>query len=460
MRAAELKAELRRLFSLALPLAAAEAGTQLMSVVDMAVVGRLGGVELAAVGLGNAVYFGVAVFGLGLMLGVDPLISQAVGAGDRIRARRVMWQGVWLALLTAAGLTVLLLCGPLALRAIGVKAEIVAPATIYLLLRTVGLAPWLIFFVVRAYLQAHHVTRPLVVSMVVANIVNFMIDIVLVFGGHALPAWMGPLRAIPSLGVAGAAIATTTCQFLQMAMVGAAVLRIELPEGTIISRRWNSTDIRRALRIGLPTALQVTAEVGIFALVALLAGRLGTVDLAAHQLVITLASFTFTIALGISTAGSVRVGLAVGARDQRATRLAGHATFIAAAMVMAVGALLFISLPTALARMLTNQTNVIDAARRLFFVAALFQLSDGLQAAGIGALRGAADTRFAFVSNIIGYWLVGFPVALLLGFKMGMGVVGLWWGFVAGLTVVAILVFLRFQRLSAKEIKPVADMVI
>jgi MATE family multidrug resistance protein len=452
MGRAELKAELRRLFSLALPLAAAEAGTQLMSVVDMAVIGRVGGVELAAVGLGNAVFFGVAVFGLGLMLGVDPLISQAVGAGDHIRARRILWQGIWLSLLTAAVLMLVLFCGPLLLRAIGVKPEIVAPATSYLLIRTIGLAPWLTFFVVRAYLQAHHVTRPMVLSMVVANVVNLIADLVLVFGGRP---WMGPLRHIPPLGVAGAAIATTTCQFLQLAIVAFAVMRVPLPEGAIISRTWNPTDIRRALRIGFPTALQVTAEVGIFALVALLAGRLGTVDLAAHQLVITLASFTFTVALGISTAGSVRVGLAIGARDPRATRVAGHAAFIAAGIVMAVGALLFMTMATLLARMLTDQASVIAAARPLFFVAGLFQLSDGLQAAGIGALRGAADTRFAFVSNIIGYWLIGLPVALLLGFRMKMGVVGLWWGFVAGLSVVAILVFLRFQKLSSKAIAPV-----
>jgi MATE family multidrug resistance protein len=298
----------------------------------------------------------------------------------------------------------------------------------------------------------------MVVSMVTANIFNLIADIVLVFGGRVLPSWTGPLRSVPTLGVAGAAISTTSCQFLQMAIVAAAVLRV--PAGGSISRKWNAADIRRALRVGLPTALQVTAEVGIFALVALLAGRMGTVDLAAHQLVITLAAFTFTIALGVATAGSVRVGLAVGAGDQHATRVAGYAAFAAAGVIMAIGALIFMLFPALLARMLTNQPNVIAAAIPLFFVAGLFQLSDGLQAAGIGALRGAADTKFAFFSNIVGYWLVGLPVALLLGFRMRMGVVGLWWGFVAGLTVVAILVFFRFKALSAKEITPVAEMIV
>ncbi|MDQ6799893.1 MAG: MATE family efflux transporter [Acidobacteriota bacterium] len=441
----ELKIELRRLFALALPLALAEAGTQVMGVVDMAVVGRLGGLELAAAGLANAVFFGVSVFGLGLMLGFDPLISQSVGAGDATSARRVMWQGIWLAILASIALTIVQLGGPLALHAIGVQPDIIGPATVFLYIRLIGLTPWLIFFVIRAYLQAHHVTRPLVTSMIIANVLNLIIDIVLVFG-------YGP---IPALGVAGAAISTVSCQFLQMAMVAAAVRRI--PSGAVIERRWNPIDIRRALRVGLPTALQVTAEVGIFALVALLAGRMGTVDLAAHQLVITLASFTFTIALGVATAGSVRVGLAVGARDARATRIAGQAAFVGAAVVMSIGAVLFISIPSLLARLITNQPAVVAAAIPLFFVAGLFQLSDGLQAAGIGALRGAADTRFAFFSNLVGYWIVGFPLSLLLGFHLKMGVVGLWWGFVAGLTTVAVLVFLRFQKLSSKEIVPVAD---
>ena len=422
-----------------------------MSVVDMAVIGRLGGRELAAAGLANAVFFGISVFGLGLMLGVDPLISQAVGARDHAGARRILWQGVWLAIVTASGLTAILLGGPFLLRVIGVKPELVAPATIYLLIRLIGLVPWLTFFVLRAYLQAHHVTRPMVVSMVLANLLNLCGDILLVFGGR------GPLRFIPPMGVAGAAISTVTCQVLALVILGHAVDRIRLPEGVTFSRAWNARDLRLALRVGLPTALQVTAEVGIFALVALLAGRMGTVDLAAHQLVITLASFTFTVALGVATAGSVRVGLAVGARDAEGARRAGHAAFIGAATVMSVSALVFISVPKLLARMVTNQPEVIAAALPLFFVAGLFQLSDGLQAAGIGALRGAADTKFAFISNLIGYWIIGLPIALLLGFGLRLGVVGLWWGFVAGLTTVAALVFLRFQALSAKEITPVFE---
>ena len=449
--------ELKRLFALALPLAAAQAGTQLMSVVDIAVLGRMGGREMAAAGLGNAVFFAVSIFGMGLVFGIDPLISQAIGAGNPVRARAVMWQGAWLAAAVTIALTIPMLCGPLLLRAIGVEANLIEPASTYLLIRVTGLLPWYLFLVARAYLQAHHITAPMLWAMIIGNVFNLGADILLVFGGTILPEWCGPLRAIPAMGVGGAAIATVAGQILQLAIVVVAVKKMKLPDGVRVPRRWNGAEVRRAFQVGWPVALQMTAEVGIFALVALLAGRLGTLDLAAHQLVISLASFTFTVALGVSAAGSVRVGIAVGARDPRATRIAGRAAFLGGITVMAVGGLLFLLFPRALARLITDQEGVIAAAIPLFFVAAIFQISDGLQAVGAGVLRGAADTKYAFVANLIGHWLLGFPVALLLGFSMGMGIVGLWWGFVAGLTAVAAMLVVRFERLSSSPIVPLAE---
>ena len=454
MRSSAFRYELRQLFALAFPLAAAQAGTQLMGVVDIAVLGRLGGRELAAAGLGNAVFFAVSIFGMGLVFGVDPMVSQALGARDPLRARFVMWQGLWLSLIVSAVLTIPLLCGPFVLRTIGVQQELISPATTYLLIRTTGLAPWLMFLALRAYLQAHHVTRPMVVAMVAGNIYNVVADIILVFGGSILPVWCGPLRAIPAMGIAGAAIATVTGQLLQLALLVPAIRALAIP-GATVSHTPDKVAIRKAYEVGWPVALQMTAEVGIFALVALLAGRLGTMDLAAHQVVISLASFTFTVALGVAAAGSVRVGRAIGALDQEGTRLAGYAAFTGGVAVMSIGALLFILFPEPIARLLTNEPAVIAAALPLFFVAGVFQLSDGVQAVGAGVLRGAADTKFAFLANVVGHWLVGFPIALLLGFGLEMGIVGLWWGFVAGLTVVAILLFMRFHRLASAPINPI-----
>jgi MATE family multidrug resistance protein len=455
MRAEGYKIELHRLIKLAAPLAAAQAGTQLMGLVDVAVLGRLGARELAGSGLANALFFAFSIFGMGIVFGVDPLISQAIGAGDRLRARRVLWQGVWLGLIVSAVLTILMAILIAYFPLIGSKAELITPAREYLVVRTTSIVPLLLFFVARAYLQAHGVTRPMVVAMVLANVLNFFSDILFVFGGAHYPAWTGPLRSVPAMGVAGAALATVLCQFLQFFVVALAV-RATRVEGHV-AKRFNGAEVMRAFRVGLPVALQMGAEVGIFALVGVLASRLGVMHLAAHQLVIGLASFTFTVALGIAAAGSVRVGLGVGARDQRATRISGHITFVAGATVMALSGLAFAIAPRPIIRLVTDQESVIMASLPLMLVAAVFQLSDGVQAVGAGVLRGAGDTKYAFLANIFGHWCVGLPVALLLGFHFDMGIVGLWWGLCAGLTVVAVLLFTRFEKLSARGIAPIEN---
>lgn len=450
-----LQTELKALFRLAAPLAAAQAGTQLMGLVDVAVLGRYGAKELAGSGLANALFFAASVVGMGIIFGVDPLISQAVGAGQRARARHVLWQGIWLTLAVSAGLTAVLLAATAGIPLIGAEQGLIAPARTYLLIRTISVVPFLLFFVVRSYLQAHGVTRPMVVAMVVANVVNLFGDILLVFGGQILPEWAGPLRRIPSMGVAGAAIATVMCTIVQLVIMALAARDLDRAEA--VDHRPNREEIGIAFRVGLPIGLHMGAEVGVFALVALLAGRLGTLHLAAHQLVISLASFTFTVAVGVASAGTVRVGNAIGARDVSRTRRAGHAAFIGGIAVMGVAAAAFALAPGPIARLVTNQPEVIAAAIPLLLVAAVFQLSDGIQAVGAGVLRGAGDTTYTFWANVFGHWAVGFPVALYLGFSRGMGVVGLWWGLCVGLTVVAVLLFVRFEKLSRVTILPLDE---
>ncbi|MCU1349861.1 MAG: Multi antimicrobial extrusion protein [Acidobacteria bacterium] len=457
MRAAIFRDELRELFRLSLPVAAAQAGTQLMGLVDVAVLGRLGARELAASGVGHAVFFAFSVVGIGIVLGIDPLVAQAVGAGDHLRARRALWQGVWLAIAVSAALMLVLVLGAQAMPLIGAP-ELTEDATAFLLVRTTSLFPLLLFFVMRSYLQAYGRTRPLLIAMIVANVLNLGGDIVLVFGGHDLPWWTGPLRLVPPLHVAGAALATTLCTIAEVAIVFVPLRAMGHALGVRerVDHRWNRRDVGQAFRIGLPIGLQMGAEVGIFALVALLAARVGTLQLAAHQVAISLASFTFTVALGVAAAGSVRVGRAIGRRDPVATRIAGHVAFLGGAIVMGTSAALFAFVPRAMARLVTDQESVLQAAIPLLLVVAVFQLSDGIQAVGAGVLRGAGDTKYTLYANLFGHWCIGLPVALFLGFKLHFGVVGLWWGLCVGLTVVAVILFLRFERLSRGEIEPIA----
>jgi MATE family multidrug resistance protein len=452
-----LRAELRALAALAAPLALAVGGQALMGVVDTAVVGRAGAVPLAGVGLGNALFMALAVFGMGVMHGLDPLVAQALGAGDAARARRLLWQGAWLALALSVAIALPAAVAPSLLVPLGIEPAVAAEAGAYLLWRLPGLPFFLLYFSSRAYLQAHGIARPMVVAAALANVANVPADLLFVFGGAGLPAWAGPLRAFPALGAAGAAVATSLCAALQLAVLSAAVRAVPRPGGRAPARRLDLAAQRGALAVGLPIGLHMGAEVGIFALVGFLAGRLGAVPLAAHQLALSIASLTFTVAIGFGNAGSVRVGWAVGRRDRPAARLAGLAAFGAGGAFMTLAALVFLLFPGAIARLLTDDPAIVAAAVPLLRVAAVFQISDGIQGVGAGVLRGAGETRFTFLANMAGHWALGLPAAVALGFGAGLGVVGLWWGFVAGLSAVAAALLLRFLRVSAREIVPLAE---
>jgi MATE family, multidrug efflux pump len=444
--------EVRELLRLAVPIAAAQAGIALMGVVDTAVVGRLGAAALGAVGLSNGIFFAVGVIGIGIVMGLDPLIAQAFGAEDRPRTRTLVWQGAWLSLIVSAVLAIPLAFGPRLIDAAGIEPEVARGAKQFLWARLPGLFPLLLFVALRAYLQAAAVLRPLVVATVLANVANFLLDVLLVFGGARLPAWTGPLRLVPAMGPAGSGLATTLCSVVQALVLLAAAARLSLPEPP--RRAPDVRDLRAAARIGVPVGLQMGAEVGVFALVGVLAGRLGQMSIAAHQVAISLASFTFCAALGVGNAGSVRVGWAIGARDSRAARRSGLIAFGAGASFMTLSALCFWLFPRQLSALLSDRADVIAASAPLLAVAAVFQISDGVQGVGAGVLRGAGDTRFAFLANVVGHYAIGLPIAVTLGLAWGHGVIGLWWGLCAGLTAVAIALLSRFVRLSSREIAP------
>jgi MATE family multidrug resistance protein len=377
------------------------------------------------------------------MMGFDPLFAQAVGAADRGRARALLGQAVWLSLLATPAIGLPLALVPPLFSKVGVEPAVAHDAAVFLWCRLPGLLPLYLFSAVRSFLQAHGRVRALVVSTVVANVANLGLDVLFVFGA-------GPL---PGLGAAGAGIATSLCQLVQLL-----VLAWDLPgrkESAPSPRRGpDRASLSSALRVGMPFGVQMMAETGIFALVGLLAARLGKDQMAAHQVALSLAGFTFCFAVGIGSAGSVRVGWSVGARDARGLRLRGLLSFGAGAGVMALSALGFWLAPRPLARLLSDQPDIVTASAPLLFVAAAFQIVDGVQAVGAGVLRGLGDTRASLVANLLGHWCIGLPTAIWLGYERGMGVVGLWWGLCAGLSAVAVALFSRFVWLSGREVKP------
>jgi MATE family multidrug resistance protein len=452
-----IRTELAPLFRLAIPLAITQAGQSLMGVVDVAVLGRAGPILLGGAGLGNALYFGIGILGMGVMHGVDPLVSQALGAGDAGRARRLVWQAGWLALGLAGALAVPMAFAPALFEPFGIAAGVAREGGRFLGWRMLSLPLFFLYFAPRSYLQARGNLRPMVIAVLIANAVNLALDLLLVFGGSGLPAWCGPLRAIPALGVVGSANASNVASMVQLAVLGLAV-RTELrTPGRRGIPRPDLRELAVALRVGLPAGLHMFAEVSFFSLAALLAARLGAVPLSAHQVALQVASLTFTAAVGLGNGGAVRVGLAVGGRDRAGARRAGVAALLGGAAFMSTTALLLLLFPGLVARILTDDAEVIAAAVPLLRIAALFQLSDGLQGVGAGILRGAGETRFTFVTNMVAYWVVGLPLSLLLAFGLGMGVVGLWCAFVVSLSVVAMSLVRRFLQLTSREIAPLVE---
>ena len=448
--------ELRILFHLALPLALAQAGQALLGLVDTAVVGRAGAVQLAGAALGNAVVFTVCIVGIGVLMGADPLISQALGARDPVRARRLYWQSLRVAAAASAVLVLPMLALAYLLEPFGIAPDVAQVARGFVWWRVPGVAAFLVFYAQRGYAQAVGAARALVWATVLANVVNLFGDLLLVFGGAGLPAWTGPLRWIPAMGAGGSALATSLVQISEVLFLAWVIRQVSLPQRPADLHRRLPEDERRILRVGVPIGLHFGAEVGVFALAGFLAGRLGAESLAAHQIALTFSSVTFTFALGIGNAGSVRVGLAVGARDMHGARRAGLLAFAAGAAFMSCAALTYLLIPGPIVGMMTNSAAIAALAVPLFTVAAVFQISDGVQGVGAGVLRGAGDTRFTFTANVVGHYLIGLPLALLLGFHLRWGVVGIWWGLAAGLTAVAVALVWRFLRVSGREIVPLA----
>lgn len=445
-------AEVKHLLRLALPLAVAHVGLQMMSIVDVAVVGRLGAEPLAGVGIAGTIFFFTLISVSGIVMGTDPLFAQSFGAGLSTRARTLLWQGGWIALAFSIAVIPLFLGSETLMLAFGIEPAITTEAKAYLDIRGLSFFPAILYVVLRGYLQAKETTRAIVVSIVVANLVNLVANFLLVFGGGSLPFWTGPLRRVPAMGLEGAAWASVASTVILVVILIEAIRRSEVVEG-VVRRLPDWSELALILRVGAPVGLQMGAEVAIFALVGLLTGRLGAEQMAAHQIALSVSALSFTIAVGIGTAGGVRVGREIGASHDDGTRRAGFVAFACGGGFMSLTALVFVIFPEAIASLLTSERGVIETVVPLLGVAAVFQVSDGIQAVGSGVLRGAGDTTFAFLANLVGHWLIGFPTAIFVGFRLGLGVTGLWWGLCAGLTAVAFTLLVRFHILARGRIR-------
>lgn len=429
--------ELRALLTLATPIVVIQVGVMFMGVVDTLIVGHLSARALAAVAIGNLYFFGFAILAQGVLHVLDPLVAQAVGAQDHASVARALQRGMVLACVLAVPISLCLVPVEPLLRLAGQPADVVPLARAYVWWMIPGTIPFFWFVVLRQTLQAMHHTRSILYCIIIANVINAVLNYVLIFG-HA---------GFPQLGVVGSALATTISRWcMALMLIGFSWSRLRAYLRPFQREAVALGPVLRMLAIGLPIGLQMLLEFGAFAAIALLMGRLGTAQVAGHQIAINLASLTFMVPLGIGSAAAVLVGNAVGRSDPHGARRSARTALICSTVFMSMTALVFLLVPGMLARLYTGDTVVLAVALSLIPVAGVFQVFDGLQAVGAGVLRGLGDTRAPMIINILGFWLFGMPVSIYLGFSAGLGPRGLWWGFVVGLGAVALLLLLRIRH--------------
>jgi MATE family multidrug resistance protein len=427
--------ELRRLLSLAAPITLVQVALMAIGVEDCMIVGRFSAAALAGVAIGSVYFFTLSSFGFGMLLGLEPLLSQAAGARDSEGMTRVFQRGLVLVVVLGTLIALAVLPSAQVLRHMGQPAVITDIASRYLRVQAPSTYMLLLFSLMRTTLQIHGSTRPIVATIVAANLLNIVLSIALVFGHWGLPR-MGPVGS----GIA-ALIARTFMAGGLLALAWGPL------QPHFVWRRDSMArgPLWQVVRIGLPVGVQMLLEFGVFAVVGLVMGHLGPTAAAAHQIAINIASLTYMVPLGVGTAGSVLVGRSIGAGDPGAARRFAVAALAVGSGFMACSALILMAAPTWIARAYTDDGATVALAASLIPIAGVFQVFDGTQVVSIGLLRGSGDTRAPMIVNLVGYWVVGLPLSLWLARGLHLGPRGLWWGLVAGLAAVALIVLIRLR---------------
>ena len=426
--------DLAAMVRLALPVAVVQVGLMFMGVVDTIMVGHYSTTDLAAVALGNMYFFTAAVFGMGTLFVLDPTVSQAHGAGDEEATSKAIQRGVVLALGLGLMAAVLLLPARAVLTLFRQPPEVIPVAAGYALVSIPGVFPFYGFIVLRQSLQAMGLVAPIVWTIVLTNVANAFFNWVLIYG-HL---------GFPEMGAVGTGWATTLSRWL----LAASLLAVGWP----ILRRYvrplrpgvlDMGPLVRMIRLGAPIGGHMFLEFGVFGITALFMGWIGTIAVASHQVAINLAALTFMVSVGITQASSVLVGQAVGAGDPPRARRAAGAGLLLATVMMSMSAVVFLSIPETLARLYTDEPEVIALAALLIPVAGVFQIVDGLQVVATGVLRGVGDTLAPMLVGVLGFWVIGLPIGVWLGFGRDWGAVGLWWGLASGLGAVSVFLLVR-----------------
>src|SRR5438067_2467005 len=437
----DVKSEARSVFALAWPLVLAEIGWMAMGLVDTMMVGHMphSAQAIGGVSLGGVIFYTAAMFGGSILFSLDTKVSQSFGSGDLADANHSLLSALYIvAPLAPATMFMIWLIGRV-LPGMGVNPEVLAQALPFLRAMNWSTLPLLLYFAFRRYLQAVDLVKPITFALISANVVNLVGDWILIYGHLGSPAF----------GVAGSGWSTCISRlYMASLLLGVVVWQHRRHKLPLLDRplRPDFARIAELVRIGFPAAVQMLFEIGVFSAATALIARLDAVSVAAHQIALNCASLTYMVPLGISSAALVRVGQAIGRRDPVAAGYAGWAAISMGAGFMSLAALVLVFAPRLIVRVFTPDPHVMRVGVMLLFVAAAFQLFDGLQTVATGALRGARETRIPMFSSFVAYWVIGLPLGYYLGFRRGFGAVGVWAGLAVSLAVIGTLLLFAWRH--------------
>ena len=428
---------------LAYPVVLSQLGHIMVGVVDTAMVGQIGTNEQAAVALANSLYTLVLVFGLGVSYGVTPLAAAADSSNNITENASLLKHSIIINTLLGIILFVLLVIIAPVLNLFDQKQEVVDLAIPFLNVMMLGMIPLCVFSAFKQFAEGLSNTKTAMIISVAANLLNVLLNYLLIFGHWGLP----------EMGLMGSCWASFIARVLM-----ALVMFLYVYKNSYFKKYWIGFSFKniskeltkKILAIGVPSGLQWFFEVGAFAFAVIMIGWISPKAQAAHQVALSIAAVTYMMASGLSAAASVRVGNQYGLKNIQGLRIAGFSAFIVVLVFMGLMALSFILLRNWLPTFFTKDTEVIGISSTLIIIAAFFQLSDGTQVVGLGALRGLKDVKIPTIITLIAYWVIGLPMSYVLAFKFNFGVEGVWYGLSIGLTISALLLFARFNYISKK----------
>ncbi len=433
----KISLHIKETVKLALPISIGQLGHIMMGVVDSLMVGKLGPASLAAASLVNGIFFLIMVLGLGMTMAITPLVAIADGADKPDDVKSIFNNGFIVNLIYAFMLSGITFAVTYLLPFLNQPKDVTYLATSYLRIQVISIAPFMVFQIARQYLDGLSLVKP---SMYIAVFVNFI---------HIFLNWVfiyGKL-GVPQLGLDGAGIATTGSRFFMAGAIFVYLYKFNKNKHLAPSISFIKYDvkiIKKIIEIGIPSGFQYFMEVAAFTFSAVMIGWFGSVSLAAHQIALNLASLTYMVILGISSAGTIRVGNCLGAGELKDVRRAGFSAIGLAGSIMLGSSLILISANKILPSFYISDPGVIELASKLIIIAALFQLADGIQATSVGVLRGLTDVKIPLAIIFSSYWLIAIPISFWLGVHLNWGAVGIWTGLSIGLFLVAILCVLRF----------------